>query len=81
MEVILATAFGRAVDIQRGESDELTETAYHISQFLSEGQLTSREMMYLISSEFFWLLVSMTIFLCVHIFFNYRQLSMGCSFG
>ena len=54
MEVILATAFGRAVDIQRGESDDLTETAYTISKSMGEGQLTSREMIYMIFSEFFY---------------------------
>jgi hypothetical protein len=53
MEVILATAFGREVDIQRGESDDLTEATYAISQSLGEGQLTSREMMYLIFSQFY----------------------------
>ena len=52
MEVILATAFGRAMDIQRGESDDLTETAYTISQAMGEGQLTSREMLFLIFSQF-----------------------------
>ena len=52
MEVILATAFGRAIDIQRGESDDLTETAYTISQAMGEGQLTSREMLFLIFSQF-----------------------------
>ena len=26
METILATAFGRVIDIQRGEADELTKT-------------------------------------------------------
>lgn len=52
MEVILATAFGRAIDIQRGESDDLTEIAYTISQSMGEGQLTSREMLYLIFSQF-----------------------------
>ena len=51
MEMILATAFGRAVDIQRGESDNLTETAYTISKLMGEGQLTSREMIYMIFSE------------------------------
>lgn len=54
MEVILATAFGRAVDIQRGESDDLTQTTYTISQSMGEGQLTSREMMYMIFSEFYF---------------------------
>ena len=52
MEMILATAFGREVNIQRGESDDLTETAHTISQSMAEGQLTSREMVYLIFSEF-----------------------------
>lgn len=31
METILATAFGRAVDVQRGESDSLTDAASDIA--------------------------------------------------
>ena len=51
METILATAFGREVNIQRGESDGLTKTAYTISNLMTEGQLTSREILHLIFSE------------------------------
>ena len=53
METILATAFGREVNIQRGESDGLTKTAYTITHLMTEGQLTSREILYLIFSESF----------------------------
>lgn len=51
METILATAFGREVNVQRGESDELSRTAYTISRLMGEGQLTSREMVYMIFSK------------------------------
>lgn len=51
METILAAAFGREVDIQRGESDGLTKTTYTITQMMTEGKLTSREVIYLIFSE------------------------------
>ena len=79
MEVILASAFGRAVDIQRGESDDLTGTAYTISQSMGEGQLTSRESLYLIFSElyFYTCLRVIMLYACMHS----RQLSLGCSVG
>ena len=37
METILATAFGRVIDIQRGESDELTRAVDSIFRGLEEG--------------------------------------------
>jgi hypothetical protein len=37
METILATAFGRVVDIQRGESDDLTKAVDSIFRGLQEG--------------------------------------------
>ena len=37
METILATAFGRVVDIQRGESDDLTRAVDSIFRSLQEG--------------------------------------------
>ena len=37
METILATAFGRVIDIQRGESDELTRAVDSIFRGVQEG--------------------------------------------
>ena len=40
METILATAFGRVIDIQRGEADELTKTSASVSAAFMEGGYT-----------------------------------------
>ena len=37
METILATAFGRVIDIQRGEADELTKASASLSEAALEG--------------------------------------------
>ena len=37
METILAIAFGRVIDLQRGESDQLTEAASAIFRGAQEG--------------------------------------------
>ena len=37
METILATAFGRVIDIQRGESDDLTRAVDSIFRGVQEG--------------------------------------------
>ena len=37
METLIATAFGRYVDIQRGEADQLTDAAAAIFKGLQEG--------------------------------------------
>ena len=37
METILATAFGRTVNVQRGESDQIVEAAYYIFRLSEEG--------------------------------------------
>ena len=51
METILATAFGRVVNVQRGESDELTKAARDRFRQLEEGRSTSRETVMLLISE------------------------------
>ena len=38
METILATAFGRVIDVQRGESDELTRAVDSIFRSVQEGR-------------------------------------------
>ena len=43
METILATAFGRVVNVQRGESDDLTKAAHDRFRALEEGRSTSLE--------------------------------------
>ena len=52
METILATAFGCAVDIQGGESNELTEAANIIFRSLDEGSATNFHLMIVLSSKF-----------------------------
>ena len=42
METVLAAAFGRVMDIQRGQSDELTKAAAALFSGVQEGQKTSR---------------------------------------
>ena len=41
METLLATAFGRVIDIQRGQSDHLTKSAAEIFSSAQEGKKTS----------------------------------------
>ena len=38
LEAILATAFGRRVDLQKGESDEVTKAMSMMTQSVSDGQ-------------------------------------------
>ena len=51
METILATAFGRIIDVQRGESDELTKAANERFRQMDEGRLTSRDVLVMMISE------------------------------
>ena len=51
MEIVFATAFGRIIDIQRGESDEMAKIANDQFQQMQEGQLTSREGLVMLISE------------------------------
>jgi hypothetical protein len=41
METLLAAAFGRVVDIQRGQSDGLTKAAALMFSLIHEGEKTS----------------------------------------
>ena len=52
MEIIIASAFGRIIDIQRGESDELVEAAKAIFSGTSEGQQLSIERLVFVTSNF-----------------------------
>ena len=52
METIIAAAFGRIIDIQRGESDELVEAAKAVFSETSEGQQFDIEKIQLITSNF-----------------------------
>lgn len=47
----MATAFGRIIDVQRGESDELTKAANERFRQLDEGRLTSRDVLVMMISE------------------------------
>jgi len=47
METILATAFGRVIDIQRGEGDQLTNACAAAFSILHEGTKRSPEHMFL----------------------------------
>ena len=51
METILATAFGRVIDIQRGEADELTKASASISELSREGADTL-DLILVLLSEF-----------------------------
>ena len=57
LEAILATAFGRRVDIQKGESDEFTKAMDRLFEGLSDGQ--SEQLFMVVHSE----LPSITILL------------------
>ena len=52
METILATAFGRVIDIQRGEADELTKASASLSEAALEGGDTL-DLILLLLSEFY----------------------------
>ena len=52
MESILANAFGRSIDIQGGEADELTKVAQTFFEQSEEGKLVSRDMMVMMASKF-----------------------------
>ena len=51
METILATAFGRVIDIQRGESDELTSAVDSIFRGVQEGQSLNASILITVLSE------------------------------
>jgi hypothetical protein len=51
METILATALGCAVNVQGGESDELTKAANIIFRSLDEGSATNFHLMIVLSSK------------------------------
>ena len=50
METILATAFGRVVNIQKGESDELTKAVHDQFRQMEEGNATSTDPVVLVTS-------------------------------
>ena len=52
METILATAFGRKIDIQGGEADELTKVAKTFFSQAEEGQIASRSVLIMLTSEY-----------------------------
>lgn len=54
METILATAFGRVIDIQRGESDELTAAVDSIFRGAQEGQSMDGAVLNLLISKSCW---------------------------
>ena len=49
LESILATAFGRRVDLQKGESDEFTKAMNHLVASFGNGEV---EQFMLVSSKF-----------------------------
>ena len=51
METIVATAFGRVIDIQRGEGDQLTQACAAIFSAFQEGTSVSLESMVLVLCE------------------------------
>ena len=63
METILATAFGRVINVQGGESDELTKAAYNQFRMFEQGKATSPQALIVLLSEWLMLLVSIMTFL------------------
>ena len=53
METVLATAFGRVIDLQRGEADQLTDACATIFSGLQEGKGLSGEFIILLLSELY----------------------------
>ena len=53
METILATAFGRVIDIQRGESDELTRAVDSTFRSFQEGGSLDRTALTFLLSELY----------------------------
>ena len=51
METILATAFGRMVNIQQGESDEVTKAAHDQFRQMEEGNAASTDTIVLVTSK------------------------------
>ena len=51
METILATAFGRVINIQKGESDSLAEAAAGLFETTHESSKTSADHVAMITSE------------------------------
>ena len=75
METILATAFGCAVNVQGGESDELTKAANIIFRSLDEGSATNLHLLIVLSSKFLhrWM-SSLYMYTCiVHCFLYHRR--------
>ena len=52
MESVIAAAFGRVVEIQRGESDNLVDAARHIFAVVGEGSQFSSDRIYVLLSNF-----------------------------
>ena len=61
METILATTFGRKIDVQGGEADELTKTVNIFFGYSQEEQLASRQWRLQGGFWGFWKLVSLPI--------------------
>ena len=51
METILAVAFGRVVNLQRGEADQLTDACLALFSSIQEGEGSSLEFLILLLSE------------------------------
>ena len=50
LEAILAAAFGRSIDIQRGEADDLTKSVKSLFTAFQEGQEMSLDMIFMLYS-------------------------------
>ncbi len=51
METILAIAFGRIINIQHGDADELTEAAQTFFDQSEEGKLVSKDVLIMLTSK------------------------------
>lgn len=71
----MATAFGRKVDVQGGEADELTKVARSIFTQTEEGQLSSRDLLVMLNSEsFFHAYIHPSPSFYLHSYYQYNML-------
>ena len=53
METILAVAFGRVIDLQHGEADQLTDACAAMFSIVREGSSLSEQFIVFLSSELY----------------------------
>ena len=64
METIVATAFGRKLDVIGGEADDLTKTAQGFFEQTEEGSSTSRDKLVMLTSKLVHSFLAVTVLVC-----------------